>query len=143
MASDDPAHAGYARSSSALLLLLATVLLVGFAFALANVSMRLQRHKTARIRWIQDQRRSAADHSRLAGAAAAQNDLAYNLLVRVFQDDLNSLRSDSAAMHSRGLAERLNLLTEFKACLAASAAAFRVQSPAQQQTCHQLLATAR
>ena len=142
MASEKPAHAGFTPRSSGLLLLAAALLIVVFAYALANVSMRLQRHITARTQWTQDQRQFAADYSRLSGAAAAQDDLAYELLLQVAQDDLGSLRRDSDAMHSRGSAERLNLLTGFKLCLAGSAAAFRMQPPAQLQACQQLLATA-
>ena len=121
-------------------LLAAIVLVVVFAYALAHVSMRLQRHITARSQWSTDQRRLSMAYSGLSEAAAAQDDMAYHLLQRVAQDELNSLRADSAAMSSKGVAQRIDFLDKAGGCLAPDVGNFAAQTPLVQDACRHLLA---
>ena len=139
MASRTAADSAVSLRTLSISLLAAVVSIVVFAYAWANVSMRLQRHITARGQWSLDQRRLGSDYRGLSQAAAAQDSLAYDLLLRAAQDDLASLRRDSAAMASRGISQRVDFLTHSQACLAESAAVFHAQPPAAQQRCRQLL----
>jgi formate hydrogenlyase subunit 3/multisubunit Na+/H+ antiporter MnhD subunit len=118
----------------------AVVLVVVFGYALANVSMRLQRHITARSHWDTDQGRLRMDYGRLVQAAAAQDTLAYGLLQPVAQDDLTALRADSAAMHPGGVLQRTGFLDQASACLPGTATAFAAQTPQAREACHELLA---
>jgi hypothetical protein len=115
--------------------------IVVFGFALANVTMRLQRHNTAREQWKNDRGKMGMAYGSLATAAAGNDALGYGLLLQIALDDVNSLESDSSAMPSKGVQQRTEFVKQAQGCLANTISAFNAQTPAARAGCGQVMLT--
>lgn len=124
-------------------LLVAALAIVVFGYALANVSMRLQRHITFASQWRRDLHAMDVAYAALSSAAAAQDELAYGLLRHIAWDNTLSLEDDSLQMRSDGNTRRLEFVTNARNCLPDTLAAFNAQTPAARAACRQLLTTAQ
>lgn len=122
--------------------LVAVLLIVLFSYALAYVSMRLQRHITATHQWTRDERSLSLAYSGLRSAAAANDGLAYDLLLRTARDTAIALQEDSWAMPAKANLQRLEHLKGVRACLPDTAGAFASQTPDAIETCRRLIAGA-
>ncbi len=119
--------------------LFAILAIVVFGYALANVTMRLQRHITAATQWKNDRRNLWMAYNSLSSAAAAKDELAYRLVLRIAGDDIAALQRDSPQMRVAGSEQRLEFGKQAQGCLLSSAATFRSQMPEKQKACNQLL----
>jgi hypothetical protein len=123
--------------------LVAALFIVVFGYALANVTMRLQRHMTSASQWNDDRGKLWTAYDGLSSAAAAKDELAYGLLRNIAVDDIAALQRDSQQMRTAGSEQRLQFVKNAPDCLPGTAAAFTSQTPYARQACRQLLRTSR
>jgi hypothetical protein len=121
-------------------LLLAIVAIVVFGYALANVTMRLQRHIAAANQWQHDRRALMVAYAGVANAASASDNLAYGLLRAIAWNETVALHNDSLAMRSDGNTQRLEFVTAAQRCLPNSLAGFDAQTQVARDACRQLVA---